>query len=771
VLKCGFFRFALLVMFTMGWVVPTSGAAQLNERRRVTVADTIRMTTVPEVQYAAADGSSSRIALFSPDGKELLIVTERGIVETNEREFSLLRFETSELFRSPKPEVLLSMRSRSNRDAIRNVKWLDDETLIFLGESHDSSQVYLLHLRTREIEQLTEHPSPIVDFDFNPVIPELVYIAEPGRLSPEAAYARCARGYAITNEALDDVPRSLEDCKQPALLEGLQAYVKKPGALAVQIPFGDYYDSLKPISLSPGGKFAIFNVLIRAVPTKWREYEDPFIRAEALASRNRGPFSWLSQYMIVNTATGQVRPIVDGPVDLTLGASVWSPDGDSVVVSGAFLPLDAADPKKLSVRRTQPFVVEIELASGNFVEVSDKQLIADRWSAETNELFLRAPNRHRERGNAVFRKVGTTWTEEASLHSGPSSPERPKVTLEQDINTPPKIYACDAEHPQKRLVLDLNPELEHIELGKVERVSWKAKDGHEVEGGLYYPPDFRPGTRYPLVIQTHGFSQEEFWINGPWNSAFAAQPLAARDIVVLQTGSSTEKGADGKAQGTPEEAPRQMSGYEGAIDYLDALGLIDRDKVGIIGFSRTVYSVEYTLTHSSYHFAAATAADGFDGGYMQYLVNPYTKRDYNTVNGGDPFGTVFELWRERSPSFTVEHLHSPVRLEGYGDISSVLGNWEWYAKLILLDRPVDMIYIPDGEHLLVKPWERLTSQQGSVDWFCFWLKSEVDSDPQKREQYKRWEEMRLQQVQSNQSRLLLGAQPALKTNGRDMRNP
>jgi dipeptidyl aminopeptidase/acylaminoacyl peptidase len=749
--RYGLLRTGLLAMFTIARVVPTSGAAQLEEKNRVTVADTIRMTTVPEVQYAAADSSSSRVALFSPNEKEFLVVTERGIVETNEREFSLLRFETSELFRSPKPDVLLSMRSQSNRDAIRNVKWLDNETLIFLAESHDGSQVYLLHLPAREIEQLTEHSSPIVDFDFNPVLRELVYVAEPGRLSPEAAYARCARGYAITNEALDDVPRSLEDCKQPALLEGLQAYVKKQGAPAVQIPFGDYYDSLKPISLSPTGKFAIFNVFIRAVPPGWREYEDPFIRAEARASRNRGPFSWLSQYMIVDTATGQVRPIVDGPVDLTLGASIWSPDGESVVVSGAFLPLDAADPKELSVRRTHSFVVEIDLASRNFVEISDKQLIADRWSPETNELFLRAPNRHRERGNAVFRKVATTWTEEASLHSEPRSPERPKVTLEQDINTAPKIYASDAAHPEKQLVLDLNPQFEHIEFAKVERVTWKAKDGHEVEGGLYYPPDFRPGTRYPLVIQTHGFSQEEFWVNGPWNSAFAAQPLAARDIVVLQTGSSTEKGVDGKAQGTPEEAPRQMSGYEGAIDYLDALGLIDRDRVGIIGFSRTVYSVEYTLTHSSYHFAAATAADGFDGGYLQYLVNPYTKRDYNTVNGGDPFGTVFELWRERSPSFTVDNLHSPVRLEGYGDISSVLGNWEWYAKLILLDRPVDMIYIPDGSHLLVKPWERLTSQQGNVDWFCFWLKGEVDSDPQKREQYERWKGMRIQQKESTES--------------------
>jgi hypothetical protein len=155
---------------------------------------------------------------------------------------------------------------------------------------------------------------------------------------------------------------------------------------------------------------------------------------------------------------------------------------------------------------------------------------------------------------------------------------------------------------------------------------------------------------------------------------------------------------------------------------------------GIIGFGRTVYSVEYTLTHSSYHFGAATAATDLTAGTYSILVNPYAKRDYNTVNGGDPFGPAFELWRERSPSFTVDRLRTPIRLEGHGGIGSVIGNWEWYAKLILLDRPVDFLYLPDGTRLLAKPWERLTSHQGNVDWFCFWLKNEEDPA--------RWRELR-----------------------------
>jgi dipeptidyl aminopeptidase/acylaminoacyl peptidase len=675
-----------------------------------------------------------------------VIVTERGILETNEREFSLLLFEKKELFRSPKARVLLSMRSRSNRGAIRNVKWLDNESLVFLGEAHDASQVYALRIAGKRLEQLTTHPTPIVDFDYNPKVPEVIYAAEPLPLAQKAAYERCARGYAIIDQALDDIPRNMEDCKQPSLLEGLQVYVKQQGRVAVRVSFADFYETLKPISINPTGKYAFFAVLRRRVPPAWKEYEDATVRAEALAFRNRGPFSWLTQYVLVDIAKRQAEPILGGPIDLSQGASVWSADGKSVVISGAFLPLDITDPAELAARKARAFVVEVDLAAGSFAKISDKQLIAARWTTGSNELFLRAPYRNPERGNATFRKLGGVWVEEP-VKEDHDRASRPDVTLEQGLNSPPKIFARDATHLEKQVILDLNPQFENFEFGKVERVVWKAKDGHEVEGGLYYPPHYKPGTRYPLVIQTHGFSGDQFWINGPWNSGFAAQPLAAKDIVVLQIGYATEKNWGAEYQGTPQEAPRQMGVYEGAVDYLEHLGIVDPARVGIIGFSRTVYSVEYTLTHSPYHFAAATAADGFDGGYLQYLVNPYAKREWMTVNGGDPFGANFDLWRERSPSFTVDRLRTPVRLEGYGGIASVIGNWEWYAKLVLLDRPVDLIYLPDGTHLLVKPWERLASQQGNVDWFCFWLKGEVDRDPGKRTQYERWERMREQQNQ------------------------
>jgi hypothetical protein len=290
-------------------------------------------------------------------------------------------------------------------------------------------------------------------------------------------------------------------------------------------------------------------------------------------------------------------------------------------------------------------------------------------------------------------------------------------------------------------LLDLNPQFGKLTFGGVSEVRWKATDGSEVVGGLYLPFDYKEGTRYPLVIQTHGFDKDRFWIDGPFTSAFAAQPLAAKGIAVLQVGRSVHPGQIKTVTNTPEEGPREMAAYEGAIDDLDRRGLIDRERVGIIGFSRTAFRVGYTLTHSKYHFAAATLADGFEGGYVNYVL--FQGADSVGVNGGLPSDASLALWLKRSPGFNLDKVSGPVRIEEYA-YGSLLGGWEWFSGLSFREKPVELIWIPFGTHLLVKPWERLVSQQGNVDWFDYWLQGRSDPDPSKREQYQRWEKMRSQ---------------------------
>ena len=184
-----------------------------------------------------------------------------------------------------------------------------------------------------------------------------------------------------------------------------------------------------------------------------------------------------------------------------------------------------------------------------------------------------------------------------------------------------------------------------------------------------------------------------------------------------------------------------MAAYEGAIDYLDGRGLIDRNVVGIIGFSRTCYYVTHMLVFSKYRIAAAVIADGVDADYFQYFAFPDVDPDSEALNGGAPFGDGLSSWIERVAAFHMDRVRTPLRIQAIG-ANSLLEEWIWFSGLSGLEKPVDMVYLPGGSHILQKPWERMVSQQGDVDWFCFWLKGEEDPDPTKTEQYKRWRELR-----------------------------
>jgi hypothetical protein len=443
--------------------------------------------------------------------------------------------------------------------------------------------------------------------------------------------------------------------------------------------------------------------------------------------------------MLLDTRTLAFTPLVNTPISFPDNGFAWAKDGGSLVLSGAYLPLDIHDPAEREARQKRTFVAEIKLPSREIVKITEAELAVAKWDQVTERLLLEPGNARVDSPTQAYEKVGETWKQVALTAADTQIDNPADVTLEEDINTPPKIFVSDPKGDRKTQIFDLNPAFAQLQFGKVEAVSWKATDGHEVLGGLYLPPDYTPGMQYPLVIQTHGFRKDRFWIDGPWSSAFAAAALAAKGIVVLQVGGSSDASDDSKYVESPEEAPRQMAAYEGAIDYLDDRGLIDRNRVGMIGFSRTVFYVEYTLTHSKYQFAAVTLADGFDGSYVNYLLWPTV--DYVRVNGGPPIGSSLPSWLKNSPGFNLDKVSAAVRLEDYGP-AMFLGGWQWFSGLSLLERPVDFVWLPDGTHLLVKPSERVTSQQGNVDWFSFWLLGEGDSDSAKREQYNRWEGLR-----------------------------
>jgi dipeptidyl aminopeptidase/acylaminoacyl peptidase len=258
------------------------------------------------------------------------------------------------------------------------------------------------------------------------------------------------------------------------------------------------------------------------------------------------------------------------------------------------------------------------------------------------------------------------------------------------------------------LIWNPNPQLKDIELGEATVFRWKNKQGQEFKGGL-----FPSGPGMP--------------------TAFAARALAAAGIVVLQVDEQCPFV-------TPEEGSCAVSTYESAVSELASMGLIDADRIGIIGFSRSCYYVMETLTTSSLHIKAASITSGLMFDYWQYAFSP-DRGEGDAIIGAPPFGEGLQQWLKRSPGFSLDKINAPLMVVGQGP-DVLLTMWAAYSGLYQLHKPVELVMLNSGEHVLTNPAVRMASQGGSVNWFRFWLQGYEDPDPSKAEQYKRWRELK-----------------------------
>jgi dipeptidyl aminopeptidase/acylaminoacyl peptidase len=717
-----------------------AGATQNDRARYPTEEDAIRMVRIAGrwANFSYAGTLTEDFAYFSPDRKQIAVVLKRGNLERNTNEYSLLLFKTSDVFASPKPRVLASMSSSSNREGITDVEWLtDNDTLLFRGENPgEASGIYAVSSKTGTVHKLTNHPTNVIAFSSDARGQTIVYAAE--RPAARIRTERVQREQVtVSNQDMSELLIGMRvDNNRDLFVLNTTTGTTHPLPIAPELK-GRLYGDVLHFSLSPDGKQLAVSLNLTEVPASWHEYQEHVLARVVSRILPKDSLSYVFRYAVIDIVTGEARILFEGPVSYHGSEIVWRWDARSLVLTGVFLPIEVArqDSKRLSV----PAPVEIDVKSLQYTKLANEDLRFVEQENDGSSMTFETrhgPNSRTYPESRYFRHEGTRW-----LPAGPPAKEKPllAVAAEQDLNTPPKIVATDSTSGQKAVLLDPNPQLREIEFGKVEAITFTGAMHQEVRAGLYFPAGFVSGKRYPLVVQTHGFEPSSFWIDGSFTTAFAAQALAGRGFLVLQV-------PDVHAwDETTDEAPNMAETLERAVEYVDALGCLDRDRLGIIGFSRTGLYAYYLLTHSKLHFGAAVIADGSDGGYSQYLqflnAHQYTASDSEAINGAAPFGSGLLYWLRRSPEFSLDMIDTPLMLQ-VNTPDNLPSMWAPFVGLKRLGKPVELLYFPTGTHMMEKPWDRLASQGGAVDWFSFWLMGEEAQGPEKAEKFKRWRDLR-----------------------------
>jgi dipeptidyl aminopeptidase/acylaminoacyl peptidase len=190
-------------------------------------------------------------------------------------------------------------------------------------------------------------------------------------------------------------------------------------------------------------------------------------------------------------------------------------------------------------------------------------------------------------------------------------------------------------------------------LPRQERVEWKGADGVRVEGVLTYPIDYRPGTRYPLVVQLHGGPESSDRFG--WGSIFFYyQPAwAGRGYAILRPNYRGSSGYGNAFYREPVGGYFKNSHLDvlAGVDRLIAMGIADPDRLAITGWSAGGHLVNKLITFTA-RFKAASSGAGVANWISLYGTSD-NRYDRDIWFGGT-------LWQKNAPLATYWE-HSPLK--------------------------------------------------------------------------------------------------------------
>lgn len=737
---------------------------------------------------------------LSPNRRDVAVWVERGLpkknlVEDNLRVYSmaaLLKFaRDTHHTRVPSPLVNLRESTYKEGPIISSIHWLPNSRgLVFLlRNAHGEENLAFISLKNSKLHILSLRSQDVTAFDVRDLTHYVYTVLTPGGDSSPASGHKWV--------AWDSTGQSLMNILFPKAAE--ESIIGDTGGVRLRsvlwAAMGGHphvilsrrsrrpiilYPRRHSLALSPGEQIVATEVPVRNVPENWvwkfraADTNSPYRIHVGRQNLNGiyGGLALITEYALIDLQDGQVQPVAGAPTGFASGywvggGATWSQDGKSLILPNTYLQqrhrtsvgdgpcaavfqrqtggircIDVLEPE--FTKTGGPVKGFFFIDSIHFVGSSSTKVVMRirDWPSSSSQMKELVLNEN----------TSGKWNVGSRILIPGIRRKLVRVYIRQGLNRPPVLVAARPGDKDGRVIWNPNPQLKGIALGHATVYRWTDRDGRRWVGGLYWPLNYVSGRRYALVIQTHGFHKDEFRSSGIYPTAFAARVLAAAGMFVLQSPVCP-------IYGSPEEGRCNVEGFEAAVHQLESQGLISPDRIGIIGFSATVYHVLMALEAGGRRFAAASVTDGVDYGYWQYLESldvgqNEVSNEANAVIGAKPFGVGLRLWMERSPEFNMQEVHTPLLVVGLGR-PSLLFMWEPYAALRYLNRPVDLLLLNSDEHILTNPAVRAESQGSSVDWFRFWLQGYESRNPRLKGMYQRWEKLcSLEKVENPQRRTL-----------------
>lgn len=233
-----------------------------------------------------------------------------------------------------------------------------------------------------------------------------------------------------------------------------------------------------------------------------------------------------------------------------------------------------------------------------------------------------------------------------------------------------------------------------------EVITYKRDDGLPLTGTLYLPTDYKEGKTYPMIMWAYpreykdkNSASQNTSNSNEFTYPSYGSPLywVTRGYVVLDDAAFPIVG-EGEDQPNDTFVAQLVGNAKAAIDAVDAMGYIDRDRVAVGGHSYGAFMTANLLSHSNL-FAAGIARSG---AYNRTLTPfGFQSEERNYWEAPDVYNTM-------SPFMNADKMKTPLLLI-HGEADNNSGTYpmqseRYFNALKGLGAPVRLVMLPKESH-------------------------------------------------------------------------